>query len=99
MIINCLFGSAFEHKNSSTILKSFPKHHNSGKIPKKLKDFLKKLKADPKKLKEKLLKLKNPPTRVEMGWRNWAKKKPDYAIPRVQGLGVLVVEMADDGAV
>ena len=75
VITNCLFGSAFEQKNSGKILKSFPKHQNSRKIPKKLKDFLKKLKLNPKKLKEKLEKLKNPPTRVEMGWQHLAKKK------------------------
>ena len=75
MITNCLFGSAFEQKNSGKILKSFLKHQNSRKKPKKLKVFFKELKADPKKLKEKLQKLKNPPTQVEMSWHNLAKKK------------------------
>ena len=52
MITNCLFGSAFEYKNLSLILKYFLKHKNSSKIPKKVKDFPKKLKADPKNLRK-----------------------------------------------
>ena len=57
------------YKNSTLIPKLFMKRQ-------KLKENHKKLKHFPKKLKEKLKKLKNPPTRVEMGWRNLAKKKP-----------------------
>ena len=39
VITNCFFGPAFEHKNSSEILKSFPKHQKSRKIPKNSRIF------------------------------------------------------------
>jgi len=80
VITNCFFGFAFEHKNSSKILKSLPKHQKSRKISKNSRIFPKNSRLIQKNSRKNS---KNSRIRqLQLRWVGeiWPKKKPDNSL-------------------